>query len=180
MGEPNLHHLLNWFVAARRAATTYMYSLTKRVALAFGKVDSMAIKRGSMTDEATMQNFGGLQGPYDVKTAALIAEMDDATLWRWLTENPLAQEIDEFMIASADNTVVGHLGCNQKGSGGGASAVVKMVSKFVPLAACFACMEAAFDQGKSMADAESACDMYCVHQCTLPTSSCTHFTKISS
>ena len=69
------------------------------------------------------------------------------------------------MIATANNTFAGHVGCNPKWATGKAADVMATYAKYIPLAACFDCMLNAHEQGGSMADAAAACDAYC-GECT--------------
>ena len=166
MDEVILYDLLNFMVGARRAATTYLHSLQKRVCLAVTSADGMLIKEGLMFDRGAGKVFGAYSGPFGIDVAQPLQALDDDGLRVWLAKNKLASEVDEFMIATADNSVTGHLGCSMKSSGGGADSIIAGVARFVPIVACFECLLEAHKTGGDMASASAMCDIYC-HRCAV-------------
>ncbi|KAH8082521.1 hypothetical protein JL720_8548 [Aureococcus anophagefferens] len=156
-----LYDLLNFMHAARRAKTTYMHTVRKRICLAATSADGMLIKQGHMFDEESGMNFGAASGPYGIERGRQLDALDDDGLRKYLADDPLAVEMDEYMIATADGAVVGHLGASMKSPGGGAATIIAGVARYLPIVACFGCVLEAHQTGGSMADAEAMCDIYC-------------------
>ncbi|KAH8051395.1 hypothetical protein JL722_10850 [Aureococcus anophagefferens] len=78
----------------------------------------------------------------------------------YLADDPLAVEMDEYMIATADGAVVGHLGASMKSPGGGAATIIAAPRDTCPSSPASLLLEA-HQTGGSMADAEAMCDIYC-------------------
>ncbi|KAH8048364.1 hypothetical protein JL721_11964 [Aureococcus anophagefferens] len=152
-----LYDLLNFM----HAKTTYMHTVRKRICLAATSADGMLIKQGHMFDEESGMNFGAASGPYGIERGRQLDALDDDGLRKYLADDPLAVEMDEYMIATADGAVVGHLGASMKSPGGGAATIIAGVARYLPIVACFGCVLEAHQTGGSMADADAMCDIYC-------------------
>ncbi|KAH8059615.1 hypothetical protein JL722_5244 [Aureococcus anophagefferens] len=105
-----LYDLLNFMHAARRAKTTYMHTVRKRICLAATSADGMLIKQGHMFDEESGMNFGAASGPYGIERGRQLDALDDDGLRKYLADDPLAVEMDEYMIATADGAVAHQTG----------------------------------------------------------------------
>ena len=136
-GEIAVHDLLNFMEAARAEPTTYMVSVNKRVCLCVTSMDGLAIRQGLSYDDQTKKVWGLNSGPFGIEKAEKLNAMDDEQLRRHFVDDPMASEINECMIATANNAVASNLFWSLKKNGGGATTIYDDISNGVPVIACF-------------------------------------------
>ena len=160
-GEIAVHDLLNFMEAARAEPTTYMVSVNKRVCLCVTSMDGLAIRQGLSYDDQTKKVWGLNSGPFGIEKAEKLNAMDDEQLRRHFVDDPMASEINECMIATANNAVASNLFWSLKKNGGGATTIYDDISNGVPVIACFETLLQAHRTGGDIHTAEGLCDNYC-------------------